>query len=56
MRRSPLYILLYIKCFNFKNNIKGKTRIIKSGHKRGYHLYIVIDILLFFLILSIIIY
>jgi len=42
MYQSSLYILLYIKYYNFKNNIKSKTGITKRGHKRGY-----LNILLF---------
>jgi len=54
MHQSPLYILLYIKCFNFKNNIKGKTGIIKSGHKRGFiYCYRYTFIFLFYLLLFI---
>jgi len=36
MYPSFLYILLYIKDYNFKNNSKSKTGITKRGHKREY--------------------
>jgi len=56
MHQSPLYILLYIKYYNFKNNIKSKTGIIKHGHKRVYlfiYFYRYTFIYLFYILLFI---